>query len=225
VQSVEVALQILEGIADNNGSVRVNELARQLNLTKARVSRHMQTLLSLGLVAKGKHEGYTFGWKLMRLGRAAANDRTLLELAKPHMEALRNAVNLTVILSLPAPDGAVVTSCVESHDTAAVTVRVAGFLPSPHSPAGRLSVALQTRGTARATSTLLKHWPEFGAEYEIDTGRGVGGVAAPILSESGDLLAVISIVAPSMSFKPKPDRTMVAALQRCVRGIEAEYRA
>ena len=222
VQSVEVALQILEGIADNDGLVRVNELARQLGMTKARVSRHMQTLLTLGLVARGRLEGYTFGWKLLRLGRAAVRDRALVDASKRHMQTLRDEVNHTVILSMPAPDGAVVVSCVESRDMAPVTVRIAGFLPSPGSPAGRLSVALQHGASARA-GRLLQHWPDYGAEYEIDTGRGVGGIAAPLLDEHGVLIAVVSIVAPSSSLQPEPPRKMVAALRRCVRDIEADF--
>lgn len=222
VQSVEVALQILEGIADNDGLVRVNELARQLGMTKARVSRHMQTLLSLGLVARGRLEGYTFGWKLLRLGRAAVRDRALVDLSKPHMQELRDEVNHSVILSLPAPDGAVVISSVESREMETVTVRIAGFLPSPGSPAGRLSVALQ-HGAAAQADKLLRHWPEQGVEYEVDTGRGVGGVAAPLFDEHRSLIAVVSIVAPTSSLLPEPPKKMRAAIQRCVRLIEADY--
>lgn len=221
VQSVEVALQILEGIADNDGLVRVNELARQLGMTRAKVSRHLQTLLALGLVARGRLEGYTFGWKLLRLGRAAVRDRTLVDLAKPHMQALRDAIDHTVILSLPAPDGAVVISSVESLDAAPLTVRIAGFLPSPSSPAGRLSVALQ-HGANPQARRLLAHWPQRGVEYEVDTGRGVGGVAAPVMDERGSLIAVVSIVAPASFLQPEPSAAMIAALTRCVHAIEVD---
>lgn len=222
VQSVEVALQILEGIADNDGLVRVNELARQLGMTKARVSRHLQTLLALGLVARGRHEGYTFGAKLLQLGRAAVRDRALVDLSKLHMQALRDQVHHTVILTLPAPDGAVVISCVESRDMAPVTVRIAGFLPSPGSPAGRLSVALRQGADARA-ARMLKQWPELGVEYELDTGRGVGGIAAPVFDEHRALLGVIAIVAPTTALQPEPSAEMLLALQRCVRLIENDH--
>ncbi|MBT9459012.1 MAG: helix-turn-helix domain-containing protein [Burkholderiaceae bacterium] len=171
VQSVEVAVQILEAIAESGGAVRVTELSRLLHMTKARVSRHLQTLLSLGLVEKSAGvEGYTFGWKLMQLGRAAVRDRTITELAKPHLMALRDTVGQTVILSLPSKDGSVVVLCVESaprpaatrpvaprggqensgaalrslesHQGASVAVRPGTFLEYPKSPAARLAVAL-----------------------------------------------------------------------------------
>ncbi len=222
VQSVEVALQVLEGIADNNGLVRVNELARQLGMTKARVSRHMQTLLGLGLVARGPQEGYTFGWKLLRLGRAALQDRTLVELSRPHMLALRDEVGQTVILSMPAPGGAVVVSCVESLDLMPVTLRIAGFLAAPGSPAGRLSEGLK-HGATPADAALLKHWPAFRAEYELDSGRGIGGVAVPLLDEQGSIVAALSVVAPSPALRPRPPRKMVDAMWRCVEAIQAEY--
>ncbi|HYF20487.1 MAG TPA: helix-turn-helix domain-containing protein [Ramlibacter sp.] len=227
VQSVEVALQILEAIAESDGLVRVNSLARELGMTKAKVSRHLQTLLRLGLVAKGAQEGYTFGWKLVRLGRAATRDRSIGELSRPHLQRLRDDTGQTVILSLPVPLGAVVLQCVESLETTSVTVRTAATLSLPRSPAARLSAALQppvrTAGTQLPPGSALKHWPGFGAEYEVDTGNGVGGVSVPVQDESGALVAIVSIVAPSTVLAPQPAEAMVRAMARCAAGIASDY--
>jgi DNA-binding IclR family transcriptional regulator len=226
VQSVEVALQILDAIAESNGVVRVNSLARQLDMTKAKVSRHLQTLLRLGLVAKGAQEGYTFGWKLLRLGRAATRDRSIGELAKPHLQRLRDVTGESVILSVPVPHGAVVLLCVESQQTTSVTVRPAAFLSLPRSPAARLSAGLQPAvrsGVPLPEGSALQQWPGFGAEYEVDTGNGVGGVSVPVLDESKSLIGIVSIVTPSSVLRPQPTQAMVQALQRCARAIEADY--
>jgi DNA-binding IclR family transcriptional regulator len=226
VQSVEVALQILEAIADGRGTVRVNSLARQLDMTKAKVSRHLQTLLQLGLVAKGAQEGYTFGWKMLRLSRAATRDRGIGELARPHLERLRDATGESVILSVPVPQGAVVLACVESRQTPSVRVRAGALLSLPRSPAGRLSAALlPVRGVATLPDgSALKQWPAFGAEYEVDTGNGVGGVSAPVCDESGVLVGIVSIVAPSSVLRPQPPAAMVRALQACTQAVESDYR-
>lgn len=239
VQSVEVAVHILEAIAENGGAVRVTELARLLDMTKARVSRHLQTLLSLGLVEKAAAEGYTFGWKLLQLGRAAVRDRTITELAKPHLQELRDALDHTVILSLPAKDGSIVVLCVESRQSASVSVRPGTFLEFPKSPAARLSVALQSnaaralaagskRGAdknAGAALSSLARLHEAGADYEVDTqGTGLGGVAAPLFDDSDKLAGVVSLVMPSRFVAPKPNAEMIRALRRCVTAIEAEYR-
>lgn len=226
VQSVEVALQILEAIADGDGNVRVNSLARQLDMTKAKVSRHLQTLLQLGLVAKGAQEGYTFGWKLLRLGRAATRDRSIGDLAKPHLQRLRDTTGQSVILSVPVPHGAVVLLCVESLQTTSVTVRPAAFLSLPRSPAARLSAAMQPvrNGIPLPAGSALQHWPGFGAEYEVDTGNGVGGVSGPICDEGGNLLGIVSIVAPSSVLRPQPSEAMVEALKACTRAIERDAR-
>ena len=48
VKSVEVAVQILDALTEATGPVRVTDLARDLDMTKARVSRHLQTLSMLG---------------------------------------------------------------------------------------------------------------------------------------------------------------------------------
>lgn len=239
VQSVEVAVQILEAIAESGGAVRVTELSRVLNMTKARVSRHLQTLLSLGLVEKSAGvEGYTFGWKLMQLGRAAVRDRTITELAKPHLMALRDTVGQTVILSLPSKDGSVVVLCVESHQGASVAVRPGTFLEYPKSPAARLAVALAgdaaqslagKRGAkdphAAAALASLARLNEVGADYELDTqGTGLGGVAAPVFDDSDKLAGVVSLVMPTRFVTPAPSAEMLAALKTCVEAIEAEYK-
>lgn len=238
VQSVEVAVRILEAIAESGGAVRVTELARLLSMTKARVSRHLQTLLGLGLVAKGAQEGYVFGWKLLQLGRAAVRDRTITELAKPHLQRLRDALQQTVILSLPHGDGCVVVLCVESRQQASVSVRPGTFLEFPKSPSARLSVALQSdvasllgarndqrnddAGAALASLTRLR---EHGVDFEVDTqGTGLGGVAAPVFDEGGKLAGVVSLVMPSRVLAPRPPEEMVRALRRCTADIEAEYR-
>ncbi len=248
VQSVEVAVRILEAIAESGGAVRVTELARLLSMTKARVSRHLQTLLGLGLVAKGAQEGYVFGWKLLQLGRAAVRDRTITELAKPHLQRLRDTLQQTVILSLPHGDGCVVVLCVESRQQASVSVRPGTFLEFPKSPSARLSVALQSdvasllgsrndqrhgdagavhtgavhAGAALASLTRLR---EHGADFEVDTqGTGLGGVAAPVFDEGGKLAGVVSLVMPSRVLAPRPPEEMVRALRQCTADIEAEYR-
>lgn len=226
VQSVEVALQILEAIADGHGTVRVNSLARQLDMTKAKVSRHLQTLLQLGLVAKGAQEGYTFGWKMLRLGRAATRDRGIGELARPHLERARDATGESVILSVPVPQGAVVLACVESRQTPSVRVRAGALLSLPHSPAARLSASLAPpRGAGLPPEgAALKQWPAFGAEYEVDTGNGVGGVSAPVCDESGVLVGIVSIVAPSSVLRPQPSPALLRSLAECTRAIENDYR-
>jgi DNA-binding IclR family transcriptional regulator len=224
VQSVEVAVRILEGIAETQGLVRVNELARRLGMTKARVSRHLQTMLALGLVGKDRQEGYVFGWKFMRLSRAALSDSSLVSTARPHLLALRDQIAHTVILVQPAPDGAVVVDTAENRDVASVTVRIAGHLRFPTSPAARLCVLLRPQATHQQRGQgSLQHWPDFGAEYEVDTGRGVGGVAAPVLDRDNQLVAVVSIVAPSTALRPRPSVALVNALNACVLGIQRDY--
>lgn len=56
VKSVEVTVQILEVLTEASDPVRVTDMARQLDMTKARVSRHLQTLTRLGLVDRAREE-------------------------------------------------------------------------------------------------------------------------------------------------------------------------
>jgi DNA-binding IclR family transcriptional regulator len=223
VQSVEVAVRILEAIAENDGPIRVTALARRLELTKPRVCRHLATLTDLGLVEKAESDGYTFGAKLVHLGRAAVRDRSLSELAKPALVRLRDAVGQTVILAVPAADGATVVLCAESQQAASIAVRPGTRLQYPNSPSARLAMALQTsRGPARApVLASLKRLQEIGADFESDAlGTGIGGTAVPVFDAGRKLAAVISIVTPTRAITPQPPAEWVRALRRCAQEVE-----
>ena len=109
IKSVEFAVQILEVLAEAQGPIRVTELARDLGMTKARVSRHLQTLTHLELVEKAREsEGYVFGRRLLKFGRAAVYRSNIVELARPCVSALAQETGHTAILTTPMRDGAVV---------------------------------------------------------------------------------------------------------------------
>src|SRR5215469_3496996 len=83
VKSVEVTVKILDMLSESTGPVRVGELARSLGMTKARVSRHLQTLRNLELVDRARDgEGYVFGRKLLKFGRAAVYRSNIVEVAR-----------------------------------------------------------------------------------------------------------------------------------------------
>ena len=68
VQSVVVAYELLNFLAKKGRPQRVTDIAINLNMTKARVSRHLSTLAALQLVVKAPdNRGYRLGSKLFSL--------------------------------------------------------------------------------------------------------------------------------------------------------------
>jgi len=117
VQSLLVAGQVLEFLANTGRPQRVTDIAKQLGMTKARVSRHMSTLASIGLVAKTPdNSGYRFGATLFRFASAAAEQFEITNVAYRHIVTLRNQVSEAVLLAVPAGgDGIVVSTLGSGH--------------------------------------------------------------------------------------------------------------
>ncbi|MDG1995236.1 MAG: helix-turn-helix domain-containing protein, partial [Emcibacteraceae bacterium] len=69
VRSIAVAFKLLDTMVRAGEPMRITEIARQLNESKAKVHRHLSTLRSLGVVEQEKtSEKYRLGWKLFQLG-------------------------------------------------------------------------------------------------------------------------------------------------------------
>ncbi len=115
VHSVVVATKLLEYLADSGRPQRVTDIAQHLQMTKARVSRHLSTLSDLGMVVRMPDKsGYRLGPTLFRLSNAALDQYEITNIAYRYMVALRNQVHEAVLLAIPAGGDALIVSTVSS---------------------------------------------------------------------------------------------------------------
>ncbi len=135
VQSILVAGQVLEFLAETGRPQRVTDIAKQLGMTKARVSRHMSTLASIGLVAKTPdNSGYRFGSMLFRFASAAAEQFEITNIAYRHMVTLRNQISEAMLLAVPAGGDGIVVSTLGSGRTLSPKLARGVRLSIPASP-------------------------------------------------------------------------------------------
>src|SRR5687767_3212365 len=102
VMAIRLVLEILEVLA-TRPSVGVTELSKQLDTTKARVYRHLRTLVDQRYAIQDLgSERYAAGPRLIALSRVAAltPDEGLVRLARPTIHRLRDEFGHTVNLSL-----------------------------------------------------------------------------------------------------------------------------
>ena len=115
VQSVAVAAKVLEFLAESGRPQRVTDIALRLGMTKARVSRHLSTLLTLGFVAKmPDNSGYRLGSTLFSLANAAAEQYEITNIAYRFMRSLRSRIAEALILAIPAGGDALCVSTMDS---------------------------------------------------------------------------------------------------------------
>lgn len=223
VKSVEVTVQILEVLTEATGSVRVTDLARQLDMTKARVSRHLQTLTGLGLVDKAREgEGYVFGRKLLKFGRAAVYRSNIVEVSRPYLGELCNMTGHTALLATPTRGGAMVVSSVPSQFEPGILVHPGTVLNLPSSPAARLIYFFENQKPTppRVQENLRK----YGVDFEANArGNGLGGIAAPIFEPDGLIASTVGLILSSSLLLPEPELSLLEHVKDVAHRIQIDY--
>src|SRR5215207_9597971 len=91
IEAVDRALQALEALADAPDGLGVSELGRRLEVDKSTAHRLLGTMLARGFVrVMPRTQRYTLGLRLASLGAAAVRGVDLSDVARPHIEALRD---------------------------------------------------------------------------------------------------------------------------------------
>jgi DNA-binding IclR family transcriptional regulator len=86
VKTAETSFAVLERLKER-GELGPTELARELDLAKSTVHRHLKTLERGGYVVPGE-DGYRVGLRLLDFGIYARSQHALYEVAKPKVDEL-----------------------------------------------------------------------------------------------------------------------------------------
>lgn len=173
VHSVVVASQLLEFLAESGRPQRVTDIAAYLEMTKARVSRHLSTLSDLGLVAKMPDKsGYRLGPTLFRLSNAALDQYEITNIAYRYMVVLRNRIQESLLLAIPAGGDALVVSTIASGKTLSPNLVRGTRWSIPTSPTASVILAfspefVRERVLARRSERDLAQMLELPPEREV----------------------------------------------------------
>ena len=226
VHSVVVTVKLLEFLAESGRPQRVTDIAAKLDMTKARVSRHLSTLTELGLVARmPDNSGYRLGLTLFRLSKAALDQYEITNIAYRYMAMLRNDIDETLLLAIPAGGDALIVSNISSSKSLGPRVVRGTRWTIPMSPTARLILAyssdrIRERVLARRSEPAPGEVLAFDANemrkklgiirkrfYEYDSNAhdaGFATVTAPIFDHSEELQAALTVV---MGSRGDPGKT------------------
>ena len=224
VHSVVVAVRLIEFLAESGRPQRVTDIAAHLGMTKARVSRHLSTLADLELVAKTPdNTGYRLGSNLFRLASAALDQYEITNIAYRYMVVLKNKVEETVILGIPAGGDSLIVSTVNSGKPFGPKIERGLRFTVPMSPTARMILAfaredVRERILSRRTEFQHERDVHFDAqklrnemarirdryhEYIFDPhNAGFSSITAPIFNHHERLEAAIAVIYPARSDDP-----------------------
>jgi DNA-binding IclR family transcriptional regulator len=181
-RTVERALTLLAAVAQDGGTL--SQLARAAELSPSTASRLLATLAAQELVRRDEHGSYHAGARLRQLAAASLRADPLHELAGPHLAALAAETGETANLAVAADRRRVVYL---RQVASPKLVQTAGW-------AGR---TIPSRGTALGAALRGEIGPEG---YVARTGAvepEVTSIAAPVFGPDGEIVAALSVLAPT----------------------------
>lgn len=165
LRTVDDALRTLERLAAR-GEISVRDVATDLECSRSSAYRIVRTLMDRGWIAEARPGEYELGPLALMLGTRAIKQLSLREVALPSMQALRDATDETVTLSVLVGSERVCIEQLESPRQVRMTVAVGHPYPLYAGASGKAILAgmdadalaryiAATRLTKLAPNTIL----------------------------------------------------------------------
>lgn len=225
------AVALLDALAEG-GELGTTDLARRTGITPSTASRQLGTLVRVGLVEHVPETGrYRLGVKVLRLANAVLGRLNLRDVARPHLEALVEAVGEAATLSVPGDRDAITVDFVPSDRYLQGVTRLGRPSVGHASSAGKVLLAfgavdLPEGPLARYTERTIVDRARLAEEIDRVRERGyavavdereegLAAVAAPVRGADGALAAIVALQGPSSRFDAAAiDRALPLLLER-----------
>lgn len=242
-KTVVKVLKVIETLAEAEQPLGVTAVANELGFTKSNAHRLLNTLTQLGYVKRHDEVGqYELTPKLWRVGVSVISRMDIGRVALPHMRVLEEATEESVNLAV-LDDGTVVyIAAVQGSNPVRAFIRVGDRRPAYCTATGKVLLAYQPeellpkycRKLQRYTPHTITSFEKLRTELALVRKRGysmtsgewrenVGGVAAPVRSGIGEVVAAVGLMSPLERLKDGSTRSQAAkAIFHCAAEISAD---
>ena len=246
-EPVARALEVLNWLADHPKTPwSIRRVARDLETSPTTVHRIFGTFEASGLLRKDGDGGYLPSLGLYRMCRAIIGEDLPVELARPHLTALMEEVDETVMFGAYDPKRQqmmYLAVCLSRHPVQHIVVAnewrtihagaaglgILAFLPEPE----RRSV--YARGLERFTDKTIVNEDELEAMlatirragYVRSRGQrrvGAGGIAAPVFDCLGNVFGDVCITIPDQRFDERLTKSRGTAAVAAADAITEQFR-
>jgi DNA-binding IclR family transcriptional regulator len=190
------------------------ELQQASGLPRATAHRLVVALEQHHLVRRDSAGRFCLGFELVALGRTAAEQFELGEVARPSMQRLRDTFGESVQLYVREDDARRCVVSLQSPHALRWIVPEGSLLPLDVGSAGRVLGAVPGSDPAAGDRP---GWVESVEERE----PGVASVSAPVFDRSGRVIAAVSISGPVERLTRSPGERFGAAVVTAGREIAA----
>ncbi|MCA9912874.1 MAG: IclR family transcriptional regulator [Anaerolineae bacterium] len=235
ISTVDKVLDVLQLFNEDRYRVSIEDIQRELNLPQSTVYRYVRLLVERGFLDKVDSGYYHLGVRLIVLSRIALHsDRDIRLLSLPSMKRVADHTGESVSLMRIANQYAVCIESIEGQYALRVTIEpgrtqllhagASSKVLLAYSPESKWSSMLRLP-LKRFTETTITDMAELKQEarkirqqgYSISNGEidiGARAIAVPLLNRQDEIIAALSIEAPSSRMPDEVVADYAAILQQ-----------
>ncbi|HVF64291.1 MAG TPA: IclR family transcriptional regulator [Casimicrobiaceae bacterium] len=222
VPGLRRGLLVLETLATEGRPLSVADIGKRIGLTRSSMFRLAYTLQHMGFIEEiAESKLLRLGPRVLNIGYAYLASQTLIELARPDLEALRDRTGVSSHLAILDRSEILYLSCIQTRSGFLSTMNVGTRLPAYATPMGWLllsdrsarqlsalyppaSFVPLTDQTPRNLSELAQRIASAVADgHAISRGAvepGGSSIAAPVRDRERRVVAAIDVSAPDSAF-------------------------
>lgn len=243
IKSVEKALRLLEILSGSDRPMRLRDVAEASDLTRSNAFRVLQTLRDLGYVEQvGDGSHYDLTLKVFEIGARKMASNSLVTAAHPVLQRLSERVSENIMLSVREGLTSVVVDRIEGRAFVRTFAYLGARAPLHAVSGGKVLLAWAPQGVVEAMSENLERFTDrtiatpaqlaeeiahvrvqgyATAFHEIN--EAARGVAVPVRSRHGDVVAALSISGPMEDLSDAQLTHFVAELKAHAVQIEGAW--
>lgn len=211
LDGLDAGLAVLECFGPSK-LLSLGEISAALGLSKSRTFRILATLKQRGFVEQAaRGEPYKLGQKVWLMAHGYMQASMLPQLARPFMEELSRTVRGTIVLRVFEGEEQVTLECIHSPEVLRTSFPVGARYPATYGSTGKALLAFSAQSRIDAALQGLSKRDAGRLEAELglvrqqgyalnleESVRGVRGMAAPVLSREGEVVASIGASFPAL---------------------------
>lgn len=234
-QTLLRGLDLIEAVSQGSGL----DLAERVGLSRSTAHRLATALVQRGFLVARPRAGYRLGPKMLELGFAARNQIDLVQMARPHLEALSAATEDMVRLGVLQNERAVYIDVVPGRRRVTIAHRPGDSQPLTSTSVGKSLILdeTETQWQARLAADVqrgrhpvdpdewlarMRHFRTSGYTFGLgENDDDIRGVAAPVRDVSGQIAGAVSVTSAAQYM----DEARMLALSVDVRAAAAAISA
>ena len=218
--SVDRGAELLVRVLESSQPVALAELVSASGIPKSTASRLLSALERQGLVEQDGERGRLRpGPAILRMAERSMLERSVVELARPSLDALALASGETINLAVPARAGVEHIAQVDSRHFLGAGQWLGRQVDFHCTAVGKVFMAfgratMPARPLAKLTPRTISDPRRLRAELEVVRGDdfaaaidelepGLAAIAAPVRGAGGEVVAALSISGPTIRMTPE----------------------